>query len=80
MVGNSSEPSEPRLGWLRAAVSVLVVTAVAIGVLLYGTNALLNRLTSLDRGQRVGIATAVFFVAFFALAWALRRLQQRHVI
>ena len=60
--------------------SVLVIAVVAIGVLVYGTNAVLNRLTGLDRGQRVGIATTLFFVALFALAWALRRLQQRRVI
>ena len=77
---SDSSTSEPTIGWIRAAVSALVIAVVAIGVLVYAANALLNRLTSLDRGQRVGIATAVFFVAFFALAWVLRRLQQRHVI
>ena len=78
-MGDPTAP-EPRIGWLRAAVSVLVIAVVAIGVLVYGTNAVLTRLTGLDRGQRVGIATTLFFVAFLALAWTLRRLQQRRVI
>jgi hypothetical protein len=71
---------EPTIGWLRAGASTLLIAVVAIGVLVYGTNAVLNRLTGIDRGQRVAIATTLFFVALFALAWALRRLQQRHVI
>jgi hypothetical protein len=36
--------------------------------------------TSLGRSTRVAIATSVFFVALFLLAWALRKLQRRNII
>ncbi len=68
------------IGWWRATLSSIVILVVGIGVLVYGTNAVVTRLLSVSRSTRVGIATTVFFVAFFALAWTLRRLQRGHII
>jgi hypothetical protein len=77
--GNVSDGSAPahEIGWLRAILWCAGIVVVGIGVLVYGTNAALTKLTSLDRSQRVAVATTLFFVAFLALAFALRRLQRR---
>lgn len=64
------------IGWLRAMVTGVLIVVIGIGALAYGTNALVTRLTSLDRSQRVGVATASFFIVFAAIAWGLRRLQR----
>lgn len=69
-----------RIGWWRATLSSVAIFVVGIGVLVYGTNAVVTRLLSVSRSTRVGIATTVFFVAFGALAWTLRRLQRGHII
>ena len=45
--------------------------------LLKALNALLTKLTSLDRSQRVGVSTAYFVAVFAAIAFGLRRLQRR---
>jgi hypothetical protein len=79
-VDEGSAPAGHPIGWPRAIASALVVGAVAFGLLVWLPNAILVRFTGLDRGQRVGIATAVFAVGLVLLAWALRRLQRRHVI
>jgi len=55
----------------------LVVGAVVVVVV---TNLIVTRLNSLDRHTRVGFATAWFLVSLTGLAWALRRLQARHVV
>jgi hypothetical protein len=68
------------IGWWRATVSSVVILVVGIGVLVYGTNAVLTRLLGLSRSGRVAIATTLFFVAFGALAWSLRRLQRGDII
>jgi hypothetical protein len=68
------------ISWPRAILTVLVVAVVGIVLLAYGTNYLLEHLTSLDRSQRVGVATAWFFVVFAGLAFGLRRLQRRGAI
>ncbi len=69
-----------RIGWWRATLSSVAILVVGIGVLVYGTNAVVTRLLSVSRSTRVGIATTVFFVAFIALAWTLRRLQRGRII
>ncbi len=69
-----------RIGWWRATLSAVGILVVGVGVLVYGTNAVVTKLLSVSRSTRVGIATAVFFVAFGALAWTLRRLQRGRII
>jgi hypothetical protein len=69
-----------RIGWWRATLSSVAILAVGIGVLVYGTNAVVTRLLSVSRSTRVGIATTVFVLAFGALAWTFRRLQRGHII
>jgi hypothetical protein len=72
-----SDDTAARIGWTRAILTAAVIVVVGIVVCVYGTNAILTRFHSLNRGNRVGIATALFFVALFALAWTLRFLQRR---
>jgi hypothetical protein len=79
-VPEGSTPSTHEIGWLRAIAWCAGITIVGIGLLVYGTNAVLTKLTGLDRGQRVAIATTLFFVVLAALAFALRRLQRRGAI
>lgn len=68
------------IGWPRAIVTGLVIVALGVALLAYGTNELLTRLTGLDRSQRVGIATVYFFAVLGGFAWGLRRFQRRGVI
>ncbi len=71
---------EPPLGWVRAIVTAAIIAVVAIAALVYAPNTVLTKVHSLNRGDLVGLATAMFFVVLFALAWALRRLQHRNGI
>lgn len=77
---DAPEAPVPAIGWPRAVFSAVAIVLAGVAVLVYGANALLTRLTGLDRSQRVGIATVGFFVGLVGLAWLLRRLQQRHLI
>ena len=70
-------PAPAEIGWLRAIITAVVVVVIGIALLAYGTDALLTKLTSLDRSQRVGVSTAYFVVVFAAIAFGLRRLQRR---
>jgi hypothetical protein len=70
----------PPIGWIRAVLTAVGIAVVGIATLVYGTNAVLTRMHTLNRGNRVAIATAMFFVGLFALAWVLRRFQRRHVV
>jgi hypothetical protein len=79
-VPEGSTPDTHEIGWLRAIVWCAGITVVGIGLLVYGTNAVLTKLTGLDRSQRVAVATTLFFVVLAGLALALRRLQRRGVI
>ena len=74
------DTAQAAIGWPRAILTGFVVVALGVALLAYGTNELLTRLTSLDRSQRVGAATAYFFVVLGGFAWGLRRLQRRSVI
>lgn len=73
-------PSPPAIGWFRALCSAVLILAVGVGGLVVGVNAVVTNLGGLDRPQRVGIATGLFFGGLCLLAWVLRRLQRRHVI
>jgi hypothetical protein len=68
------------IGWLRAVLTVAVITIVGIGVLVYGTNAVLTNVHGKTRGSLVAVATTMFLVGLLALAWALRQLQRRKII
>jgi hypothetical protein len=68
------------IGWWRAAASALTILIVGAGLFVYGPNWVLNHLAGLSRPNRVAIATTGFFVLLAALAWLLRRLQDRRVI
>ena len=74
------EDAPPAIGWFRAILTATVIVAVGTAVLVYGTNGVLTKVHGVHRPQRVAIATALFFVALFALAWILRRLQRRNVV
>jgi hypothetical protein len=68
------------IGWFRAIVTVAVIACVGIAVLVYGTNAVLTKWQGRTRSSLVGLATTMFFVVLFGLAWALRQLQRRKMI
>ncbi len=68
------------MSWLRAIISAAVVVAVAFVALVVVPDLVLSRITSLDRSQRVALATGWFTIALIAMLWGLRRLQDRHMI
>ena len=74
------DTAQAAIGWPRAIVTAVLIVVVGIVLLAYGTNALLTKLSSLDRSQRVGVCTVYFVVIFAAIAWGLRRLQRRGLI
>ena len=71
--------SRAAIGRLRAVLTVAAITIVGIGVLVYGTNAVLT-MHGKTRSSLVAAATTIFFVGLLALAWALRVLQRRKQI
>ena len=77
---DSTDDAHARIGWWRAILTAAIIAVVGIVVCVYGTNAILTRVHSLNRGNRVGLATAWFFITLLALAWTLRRLQRRNII
>ena len=72
--------AQPRISWLRAALTTVVIVAVGIAALVYGTNAVMTKIHGKTHGSLVAVATTMFFVVLFAMAWALRRLQRRNMI
>ena len=79
-MADAPETAAPSIGWPRAILSAVAILLVGVAALVYGADAVLKRLTGLDRSQRVGIAATVFLVGILVLAWVLRRLQRRHLI
>ena len=69
----------PAIGWLRAVLTVAAIALVGIGVLVYGTNAVLT-MHGKTRSSLVAVATTIFFVGLLVLAWVLRVLQRRKTI
>lgn len=79
MIDETDVP-QATIGWWRAVITSVVIVVVGIAALAYGANAILTKLSGLDRSQRVGVTTAYFFVVLGGFAWGLRRLQQRGVV
>jgi len=74
-VDNTPSP----IGWPRAILTAAVIAVVGIGVLVFGTNAVMTA-RGPSRHTLVAIATTMFFVLLFGLAWALRKLQARRLM
>jgi hypothetical protein len=72
--------SVPAIGWVRALVTSAVIVVVGIVALVYGPNWVLTKISGKTRSSLVAVATTMFFVLLFALAFALRRLQRRKII
>ena len=53
---------------------------VGIVLLVYGTNAVMTKIHGKTHGSLVAVATTMFFVVLFAMAWGLRQLQRRKII
>ena len=70
----------PPIGWLRAALSAVVIVVIAITVLVYVPNAVMTKLHGKTHGSLVAVATTIFFVMLLAMAWGLRQLQRRKII
>jgi uncharacterized membrane protein YbhN (UPF0104 family) len=78
MVDDPETP--PTISWARALLTTAVILIVGVGVLVYGTNAVLTKVHNVKRTNLVGIATAMFFVFLFVFAWVLRQLQRRKML
>jgi hypothetical protein len=74
-----TEPPAP-IGWPRAILTTAIIVVVAIGVLVYGSNAVLTKIHGKTRSSLVGIVTPLFFIFLLAMAWGLRQLQRRKII
>ncbi|HYL52757.1 MAG TPA: hypothetical protein VEZ15_12365 [Acidimicrobiia bacterium] len=74
-----TEPPAP-IGWPRALLTTAIIVVVGIGVLVYGSNAVLTKFHGKTRSSLVGGVTPLFFIFLLALAWALRQLQRRKII
>ncbi len=74
---DADDSAQAEIGWPRAIITAVLAVVAGIALLAYGTNALLTKLTSLDRSQRVGVSTAYFVAVFAAIAFGLRWLQRR---
>ena len=78
MTDNTQE--HPPIGWLRATLTAVGIAVVGIALLVYGTNAVMTKFHGKTHGSLVAVATTMFFVLLFVLAWALRQLQRRKLI
>ena len=78
MTDNTQE--HPPISWLRASLTAVGIAVVGIALLVYGTNAVMTKFHGKTHGSLVAVATSMFFVLLFALAWALRQLQRRKLI
>jgi hypothetical protein len=74
------EEAPARIGWFRAILTAALVMVVGIALLVYVPNAVVTHATGLARSTRIAIATTIFFVVLFVLAFVLRKLQQRNMI
>jgi hypothetical protein len=77
---DEDEHDDAGLSWARAALITAVTLLVGVALLVVVTNVVVTRVTGVDRHARVGLASAWFLLSLAALAWALRRLQARHVV
>lgn len=73
-------PAGATFRWPRVALTVVLLVAVALLVLAVVPDLIVTRLTGVSRDTRALLASAWFFLAFVALAWAVRRLQARGVL
>ena len=72
--------TQPPISWLRAALSAIAIAVIAVALLVYGTNAVMTKIHGRTHGSLVAVATTMFFVVLFAMAWGLRQLQRRKII
>ena len=68
------------IGWGRAILTGIAILVIGFGATVWGADAVLKKVTGLSRDNRQYLASALFFAVLIALAWALRRLQQRGLI
>jgi hypothetical protein len=78
----SVTPDERRraIGWPRAIASGLGLVLIGVAIGVYGAETAVEKLTGIDRDQRVWVATGIMTVSVVLMAWVLRRLQARGVI
>ena len=77
---DEDEHDDASLSWTRAALITAAILLVGFVVVVVVTNVVVTRVTGVDRHARVGLASAWFLLSVAGLAWALRRLQARHVV
>jgi hypothetical protein len=78
MKERNEAPAE--IGWFRALLSAAIIGLVGIVSLVYGPNWVLTKISGKTRSSLVAVATTLFFVLLFVLAWVLRRLQSKKII
>ncbi len=77
---DEDEHDDASLSWTRAALITAAILLVGVVLVVVVTNVVVTRVTGVDRHARVGLASAWFLLSLAGLAWALRRLQARHVV
>jgi divalent metal cation (Fe/Co/Zn/Cd) transporter len=73
-------PPPAEIGWLRALATGIAILVVGFGGAVYGANRILTKALGLRRTPREWLAVGLFFLVVIALAWVLRRLQDRKLI
>lgn len=76
--GSDQDPAE--IGWARAIVSGVGIVVVALVLTIGGANAIITHATGFSRHVREYLAAIEFLVVVVAMAWVVRRLQQRRLI
>jgi len=80
MTEQPDPPGGNAIGWPRALLTAALIAVVGIVALVYGPNWVLTKIHGKTRSSLVAVATTMFFVLLFALAWALRRLQSKKIV
>lgn len=77
---DEDEYDDASLSWPTATLITAAILLVGLVLVVVVTNVVVTRVTGVDRHVRVGLASAWFLLSLAGLAWALRRLQARHVV
>jgi hypothetical protein len=67
------------VSWPRAIVVGVLTVVVAFAALVVAPDQIIN-LSGMSRSTKVALATVWFTVALVGLSWALRKLQDRHIV
>lgn len=77
---DEDEYDDASLSWATATLITAAILLVGVVLVVVVTNVVVTKVTGVDRHVRVGLASSWFLLSLAGLAWALRRLQARHVV